>query len=233
MQIEGAVALVTGANRGMGRHFAQQLLERGAATVYATARDPSRIDLPGATPLALDITDPDSVSAAAASAADVSLLVNNAGIATSTSVVTGGLGEIRREMETHFFGTLAMIRAFAPVLAANGGGAILNMLSVCSWFQFDGAAAYGAAKAAQWALTDSTRLELHPQGTQVVGLHVGAIDTEMMAWYDGPKEDPADIVRAGLDGVQADAVEVLADEASRLSKASLASDPRQRYGLAA
>lgn len=231
MQIEGSVALVTGANRGIGRHFAQQLIERGAAKVYATARDPSRIDLPGVEALALDITDAASVASAAEAASDVTLLVNNAGIATGTSLIEGDLATIHSEMDTHYFGTLSVIRAFAPVLAANGGGAILNMLSVVSWFQFQGSGAYGAAKAAQWALTDSVRLELADQGTQVVGLHVGAVDTEMMAGYDVPKNDPAAVARAGLDGIQAGAAEVLADDASAGVKAGLGRDPLERYGL--
>ena len=233
MQIEGSVALVTGANRGIGRHFAEQLLERGAAKVYATARDTSRFDVPGVEVLELDITDPDSVARAAQAAGDVTLLVNNAGIATNTSVLTGEWENVRLEMETHYFGTLRMLRAFAPVLGANGGGAVLNMLSVLSWFQFEGATAYGAAKAAAWSLTDGVRLELAAQRTQVVGLHVGAVDTDMMAGWDVPKNDPAAVARAGLDGIEAGRTEVLADDASVGAKAGLALDPAERYGLTA
>jgi len=148
VDIAGSVALVTGAGRGMGRHFARQLLQRGAAKVYATARNPERVDLPGVEVLRLDIPDPASVAAAAAVATDVSLVVNNAGISTMANLVTGEPADVRREMETHFFGTLAVVRAFAPVLAANGGGAILNVNSALSWFSYDGANAYAAAKAA-------------------------------------------------------------------------------------
>ena len=229
MQIHGSVALVTGANRGLGRHVAQQLLERGATRVYATARDASRIDLPGVEPLTLDITDPRQVAEAAERASDVTLVVNNAGISTGQSLVRGDLGAIRREVETHYFGTLSVVRAFAPVLAAGGGGAILTMLSAVSWLQFPGATAYGAAKAAQWAMTDGIRLELAEQGTQVVGLHVGAVDTDMMAGWDVPKNDPADVVRAALEGIEAGAHEVLADAASAAAKASLAASPQVRY----
>jgi NAD(P)-dependent dehydrogenase (short-subunit alcohol dehydrogenase family) len=229
MKISGSIALVTGANRGIGRHFAAQLLERGAKKVYATARRPELVDLPGVEVLRLDITDPASVQATAAAAPDVTLLVNNAGIATGTNLVTGDLDSIRREMDTHYYGTLHMVRAFAPVLAAGGGGAILNVLSALSWFSFDGANAYAAAKAAEWSLTNGVRLELTGQGTLVTGLHLGAADTDLMADYDGDKIDPADVARAGLDGVERGAFEVLADEWSAHIKASLADDPSRFY----
>ncbi|MFG3556919.1 SDR family oxidoreductase [Micromonospora sp. NPDC047557] len=233
MRISGSIALVTGANRGIGRHFTRQLLERGAAKVYATARDPERIDIPGVERLRLDITDPQAVRDAAAVASDVTLLVNNAGITTGTNLVTGDLSTIRSEMDTHFYGTLDMVRAFAPILGANGGGAILNVLSALSWFSYDGANAYGAAKAAEWSLTNGVRLELAAQGTLVTGLHLGAADTDMMADYDGDKMDPADVVRAALDGIEAGRIEVLADEWSAHVKASLAGDPSAFYGAAA
>lgn len=232
MRIQESTALVTGANRGLGRHFAEQLRDRGAAKVYATARDASKIDMPGAEILTLDVTDPDQVARAAEAAPDVDLLINNAGLATYQGLVTGDLDLIRLEMETHYFGTLSVVRAFAPVLGANGGGAILNVLSVLSWFQFEGATAYGAAKAAAWSLTDGVRLELAEQGTQVTGLHVGAIDTEMMAGMDVPKNDPADVVRQALDGIEAGDLEVLADDASAQAKAGLAASPGERYSLA-
>jgi len=232
MDIAGSVALVTGANRGLGRHFAQQLLERGAAKVYATARRPELVDLPGVELLPLDITDPASVAAAAAAAPDVTLVVNNAGISTGAGLLTGDLAAIRLEMETHFFGTLGVTRAFAPVLAANGGGALVNVLSALSWFSVEGANAYAAAKAAEWSLTNGLRLELARQGTAVTGLHLGAADTDLTADYDGDKIDPAVVVRAALDGVAAGALEVLADDWSRHVKASLADDPAGFYGAA-
>jgi NAD(P)-dependent dehydrogenase (short-subunit alcohol dehydrogenase family) len=226
MQISGAIALVTGANRGLGRQFATQLLERGAAKVYATARRPELVDLPGAEVLRLDITDPVSVKAAAATASDVNLLINNAGITTGANLVGGDLALIRREMDTHFWGTLSVIRAFAPQLS---GGAILNVLSALSWFAADGAGGYAAAKAAEWNLTNAVRLELASQKTLVTGLHLGAADTDMMAWYDGPKTDPAVVVRAALDGIEQDSIEVLADEWSVQTKAALAEDPSKFY----
>lgn len=228
MELSGSTALVTGANRGLGRQFALQLLERGAK-VYATARNPERIDIPGVKTLQLDITDPASVAAAAAAAADVNLLINNAGISTYHNLITGDLEKIQLELNTHFFGTLSMVRTFAPVLAANGGGAILNVLSALSWFSYDGSNAYAAAKAAEWSLTNGIRLELAAQGTQVTGLHLGAADTDMMAGFDMEKSDPADIVRTALDGLEAGKLEVLADDWSVQIKASLAGDPRDFY----
>jgi NAD(P)-dependent dehydrogenase (short-subunit alcohol dehydrogenase family) len=229
MDITGSVALVTGANRGLGRQFAQQLLERGATKVYATSRRPELIDVPGVEVLRLDVTDPESVTAAAAAAGDVTLVVNNAGISTGANLVTGDLAEIRREMDTHFYGTLGVVRAFAPVLARNGGGGIVNVLSALSWFSYDGANAYSAAKAAAWSLTNGVRLELTGQGTQVTGVVLGAADTDMMAGYTGPMTDPADVVATALDGVQAGDWEVLVDDWSRGVKASLAADPREFY----
>ncbi|MCZ2821694.1 SDR family oxidoreductase [Modestobacter sp. VKM Ac-2977] len=229
MDITGSVALVTGANRGLGRHFAQQLLERGATKVYATSRRPELVDVPGVQVLRLDVTDPESIAAAAAAAGDVTLLVNNAGLTTRADLVTGDLADVRLEMETHFFGTLGVIRAFAPVLARNGGGAIANVLSALSWFSTAGANAYSAAKAAEWSLTNGVRIELAEQGTSVTGVVLGAADTDMMAGYTGPMSDPADVVRAALDGVQAGDWEVLVDDWSRGVKAALAADPREFY----
>ncbi|MFI5493372.1 SDR family oxidoreductase [Actinoplanes sp. NPDC051859] len=226
MQISGSIALVTGANRGLGKQFATDLLARGATKVYATARRPDLIDIPGVVPLQLDVTVPASIAAAAEAAADVTLLVNNAGIATGHNLITGDLTEIRRELDTHFFGTLNMIRAFAPTLP---GGAILNVLSALSWFSYDGSNAYAAAKAAAWSLTNGVRLELAAQQTQVTGLHLGMADTDMAAGYQGPKTAPAAIVAAALDGLEAGAAEVLADDWSRQVKASLAHDPAVFY----
>lgn len=229
MHIEGSIALVTGANRGLGRHFARQLLERGAAKVYAGSRRIDSVDLPGVEPVQLDITDPASVAAAAKTAADTTILINNAGIATFANLVEGDEASIRSEMETNFFGTLNMVRAFAPVLGANGGGAVLNILSVLSWRSFGLGNAYAAAKAASWSLTNGARLELAAQGTQVTGLHVGGIDTDMLAAVEAEKADPADIARAGLDGIEAGAMEILADRNAVALKAILNADPSVLY----
>jgi NAD(P)-dependent dehydrogenase (short-subunit alcohol dehydrogenase family) len=228
MKITDSVALVTGANRGLGRHFAEQLLERGAK-VYATARRPHLVDIPGAEVLRLDLTDPGSIAEAAAAAGDVTLLVNNAGVSTYQNLVTGDRDQIRLEMDTHFFGTLDVVRAFAPVLAGNGGGAILNVLSALSWRSYDGANAYSAAKAAEWSLTNGIRLELAGQGTTVTGLHLSSTDTDMVAAFDIPKNDPADVVRTALDGIEAGLVEIIADEDTAQAKAALAADPAVTY----
>jgi NAD(P)-dependent dehydrogenase (short-subunit alcohol dehydrogenase family) len=229
MQINGAVALVTGGNRGLGRHFVQALLDGGAAKVYAAARNPASVTVPGAVPIALDITDPESVRAAAGQAGDVTLLINNAGVSSQVDLLAADMDEVRGEFETHVFGTLAVTRAFAPVLARNGGGAVLNVLSALSWFTMPGSAVYSAAKSAEWSLTNATRLALLDQGTLVTGLHVGYMDTDMTAGIDAPKEDPAKIARIALDGIEAGLYEVVADDVSRHVKAGLAADPSALY----
>jgi NAD(P)-dependent dehydrogenase (short-subunit alcohol dehydrogenase family) len=218
--ISGSTALVTGANGGLGQQFVAQLLERGAVKVFASARTPREWNDPRVIPIVLDVTDDASVAAAAASAPDVSIVVNNAGIAGEAPMATGDFGTIRAIFETNFFGALRVARDFAPVLAANGGGALVDVHSVLSWIGLAGA--YSASKAAFWSATNSLRLELAPQGTQVVGLHLGYADTPMTSSVDAPKADPADIVRAALDGLEAGEHEVLADEISRNVKAGLA-----------
>jgi len=225
-ELRNSVAVVTGANRGLGRHFAAGLLQRGAAKVYAAARNPDAVDLPGVVPLQLDITDPASIERAAASATDATLLINNAGISLHTRLTDGPFERIRREMETNFFGTLATTRAFAPILGDNGGGAILNVLSVLSWAHSPDYGAYSASKAAAWAMTNVVRQELAPHGTHVAALHVGYLDTDM-ASYVAPenKTDPAQVAAAALDGVAAGAAEIIADEKSRVAKAQLAAAP--------
>jgi NAD(P)-dependent dehydrogenase (short-subunit alcohol dehydrogenase family) len=199
--------------------------------VWATARHPEGVEVtdPRVRALRLDVTDPDSIAAAARAAGDVSVLVNNAGIATVTDLITGDLDRVRAEMDVHFWGTLGVTRAFAPVLARAGGGAVLNVMSVLSFRVFPGNGAYAAAKAAEWMLTNSTRLELAGQGTQVTGLHVSSVDTDMMAGWDVPKLDPADVVRAAFDGVAAGLDEVLVDKETRAAKALLSQPPSVLY----
>ncbi|MFB9680196.1 SDR family oxidoreductase [Streptosporangium vulgare] len=229
MRINGSVALVTGANRGLGERFVQALLERGASKVYAAARNPDTITTPGVVPIALDVTDPAAVRAAADVARDVTLLINNAGSSTRAGLPDGDLDDFRLEMETHYFGTLAMSRAFAPVLARNGGGAVLNVLSVLSWIALPSSAAYSAAKSAAWALTNALRLQLAEQKTLVTALHVGYMETDMAAHVDGPKSDPAAVARAALDGVEAGRYEVLADAISTRVRAALSGDLTALY----
>ena len=222
MNVEGSVALVTGANRGLGEAFTRLLLDNGAAKVYGGARDPGSITVPGVVPVALDITSPDDVAAAAALAHDVTLVINNAGISTGTGVLADdALAGGRLEFETNVFGPLAVSRAFAPVLAANGGGAIVNVLSVLSWLAMPPAAMYSASKAAAWSLTNSLRVELAPQGTLVVGVHVGFMDTDMAAHVDAPKVSPESVAEATLEALRDGRPEVLADDTSRFVKAQL------------
>ncbi|MGP9539204.1 SDR family oxidoreductase [Brachybacterium sp. AOP43-C2-M15] len=231
MDITDQTALVTGANRGIGRQFVLELLERGASTVYATARRPERLSFQDdrVVPLHLDLLDSESIAAAASVASEVSLVVNNAGIATGASLVTGDASEIRREMDTHFWGTLEVIRRFGPVLAANGGGAVVNVLSALSWFAAPGTGAYSAAKAAAWNMTNGVRLELAGQGTFVQGVLLGAADTDIAAGYDGPKIDARDVPRASLDGLAAGSIEVIVDDWTAMVKTSLSSDPAPFY----
>jgi len=221
MQLNGSTALVTGANRGLGRHLAEQLVSRGA-TVYAAARQPETIEIDGVIPVALDVTDARSVAAAAEQARNVSVLINNAGSSTGSSLVDGAWSDIRLEMETHYFGTLATTREFAPQLAAAGTSAVLNVLSVLSWFNLPTGGAYSAAKAAEWSLTNALRLELAGQGTTVTGLHVGFMDTDMARHIDAPKNDPSAVAAFALDGVEAGEVEILADDISRQVRGGLA-----------
>jgi NAD(P)-dependent dehydrogenase (short-subunit alcohol dehydrogenase family) len=231
MKIDGAVALVTGANRGLGRAYARELVSRGAAKVYGAARDPAAVTEPGLTPVALDITDPDRVAQVAKDCADVSLLVNNAGVLKySTFINAPSLDGARQEMETNYFGTLSMCRAFAPVLAANGGGALVNMLSVSSFYTDPFDASYGASKAAAWSLTNGVRLELHHQGTLVVAVYASFIDTDMAALAANvAKDSPGSVARQVFDGVEAGQVEVFADERSRTVKAELSRDQELIY----
>ena len=220
MKINGQTALVTGANRGLGRHLAQQLRDRGA-TVYAAARNPASVDLDGVTPIALDVTDPASVEAAAAVARHVTILVNNAGSSTGSSLLTGDLSDIRLEMDTHYFGTLAVTRAFAPQLSEHGRGAVLNILSALSGLAIPRFGAYCAAKSAAWSLTNALRQELAPSGILVSALHVGYMDTDMARGVEAAKSDPADIARIAIDGIEADQAEIIADDTSRAVQAGL------------
>jgi NAD(P)-dependent dehydrogenase (short-subunit alcohol dehydrogenase family) len=228
---EKITALVTGANRGLGKQLAIELVARGAK-VYAAARRPETVDLPGVIPIQLDITDPASVGRAARIAADVTVLVNNAGVSTRANLLSGPIEDVRLEMETHYFGTLNVIRAFAPIIEGNGGGAILNVLSVLSWLHPHTSGAYASAKAAAWALTDAVREELAPRGVSVSALHVGYMDTDMVTYIPADqKTDPAVVARLAVDGLLDGAPEIIADDISRNAKAAL-SDARGGEGAA-
>ena len=222
MKIDNAVALVTGANRGIGLAFTRELLARGARKVYAGARDPSSITLPGVEPLRLDVTKPDDITAAVTRAGDVTLVINNAGIGAFGGFLAPDSEAVaRRMLETNFFGMLRVSRAFAPALQDNGGGALLNVLSVASWVNGGLLAGYAASKAAAWSLTNALRHELAAQKTQVTALHMAFVDTDLVRAVDQPKASPDEIVRRALDGLEAGLDEVIADERSRLVKEGL------------
>ena len=243
--VRGAVVLVTGASRGIGKAFACGLVERGAARVYGGARDPGAVRVRDVVPVRLDITDPVQVAAAADRCADVTLLVNNAGIFRARPLVgSASMQDARDEMETNFFGTLSMTRAFAPVLAHNGGGAIINVLSVLPFVQYAPWGSYGASKSAAWALTNIVRDELAPQRTHVMSVHSVLVDTDMTVGIDltlvdadmtiaieYPKLPPGAVVDAALDALETGRTEVLVDEFPPEARASFNDNPRIRLPL--
>jgi len=226
MQLHNATVLITGANRGIGLAFAREALARGARKVYAGARNPASVTLPGVEPIALDVTDPAAVAAAARPARDVTLVVNNAGIASFGGFLAeGGEASARAHLETNFFGLLRVSQAFAPVLASHGGGALLNVLSVASWINSPTLSVYGASKSAAWALTNGLRHDLRAQGTQVLGLHMGFVDTDLTRGIEMPKSTPEAIVRRAFDALEAGAEEVLGDELTQQVKRGLSAEP--------
>ena len=229
MNVEGAAALVTGANRGLGAAIAQALLDAGAK-VYGAARDPATITNQGLIAVPLDVTDGDDIAIAARTCRDVSIVVNNAGILrSSASLAQGAVDAARAEMETNFFGSMRMARAFAPVLRRNGGGALVNMLSVLSFMSVPQGATYSASKAAAWSLTNSLRIELRRQGTLVVAVHAGYIDTDMAAGVSAEKVSPQSVADQIVAAITSGAEEVLADPTSEMVKAALPEDLTTLY----
>ncbi|MFF0222221.1 SDR family oxidoreductase [Streptomyces sp. NPDC004629] len=225
--IKNSVVLVTGGSRGIGKALVAEAYARGARKVYATARDPRAVAHPDAVPLALEVTDPDSVAAAAERAGDVTVLINNAGIATRARFLTSPVDDIRAEFDVNYYGPLLLTRAFVPVIERNGGGHVLNVHSVLSWFA-DGSS-YSSTKAALWSQTNSLRLELRPRGIEVTGLHMAYVDTDMTAGLDAPKSTARDIAAAALDGVEAGAYEVLGDDVTRQAKSALSGELSAMY----
>ncbi|TCV92905.1 short-subunit dehydrogenase [Luteibacter rhizovicinus] len=227
MKIQGSVALVTGANRGLGLAYAKALLAAGASKVYAGARDPSTVPDVGLISVQLDVTDPASVAAAAAAYGDVQIVVNNAGIASGPAALASaeGTASLRNVLDTNLYGVLSVSQAFAPILARNGGGALVNMLSALSWTSLSGIAAYSVSKSAAWALTNGLRNELRQQGTLVMAVHAGFIDTDMVRAVNAPKISPEDVAARVMEGLEAGAEEVLADDTSRAVKAGFNATP--------
>ena len=226
-RLDGRTVLVTGANGGLGEQFVARALKRGATKVYATARTPRDWADERIVALALDLTDPASVASAAQVASDVDLVVNNAAIspADDVSVATGDEEITRRIFETNYFGNLRVAKAFAPVLAANGGGGLINVLSLAAWLPLP--TAYAASKAAMWSATNALRGELAPAGTTVTGVIIGMVDTAMSARFDMPKVTAESVVDQAYDGLVRGVFEVLADDDSRDVKARMSGTPEE------
>lgn len=229
MKIEGSVALVTGANRGIGKAFAHELLNRGAAKVYAAVRDVETVTDPRLVPVELDVTDPAAVAAAAADLADVEVVVNHAGTAVPGLALSATLDDARAQLEVNYLGLVSTTQAFAPVLAANGGGAFINVLSVASWAASPILATHCASKAVAWGFTNAARIQLKPQGTEMVAVHVGAVDTDMQAGNDIEKLPPADVATCALDALEAGRPEAVVDEFTRGVKSALHDDLNLLY----
>ena len=231
MEINGTTALVTGSNRGLGHALVEALLDRGAARVYAAARDLTTLtSLPGpgdrAVPVRLDLTDPAQIAAAARTATGVRLLVNNAGAAAFADPFSADRAAVAREMDTNYLGTFDVIRAFAPGMAAAGGGAVVNVLTLLSFASMPLMAGYSASKAAAHSLTQAIRPALAAQGITVHGVYPGGIDTDMLAGVEAPKAAPRHVAGAILDGVQGDVLEIFPDPmAQQMAQLRLA-DPK-------
>jgi NAD(P)-dependent dehydrogenase (short-subunit alcohol dehydrogenase family) len=226
MKLDNATVFITGANRGLGLAFAREALARGARKVYAAARDPATVTLAGVVSVKLDVTNAEEVAAAARAAGDVTVLINNAGIAaTGGFLAENSIEAAQRHLETNLYGPIRLTQAFAPILARNGGGAILNVLSIASWINGPLLGNYGMSKSAAWAMTNGTRIELRGQNTQVLALHVGFIDTDLTAGLDVPKQSPESVAKTALAALEDGASEVLADEMTRQVHRGLSAEP--------
>jgi NAD(P)-dependent dehydrogenase (short-subunit alcohol dehydrogenase family) len=219
VNIKGATVVVTGGQRGLGKAIVDAFLQRGAAKVYATARTPRPSEDPRVVSVELDVTKPESVAALAIAATDADIVVNNAGVLGASKLLDSDIEEVKAVFETNYFGALRVAKAFAPILADNGGGALVDISSVLSWV--GGFGGYGDSKAAIWSLTNSLRVELEKQGTLVTSVHLGYTDTDMTTQFDVPKNDPRDVARQIVDGIEAGEAEVLADDYTRHFKAAL------------
>jgi NAD(P)-dependent dehydrogenase (short-subunit alcohol dehydrogenase family) len=223
----GRTVLVTGANGGLGQQFVEQAVSRGAKKVYAAARSFGHWSDPRVQSLALDVTNPEDIKRAVLTAPDVDLLINNAGIAPEGDTIAGPVDQLRQIFETNFFGTLAVSNAFTPILKANGGGTLLNILSIAAWISVP--TGYAASKAAMWSATNALRAVLECQKTQVIGLLVGMIDTPMSARWDVPKVSAEEVVMKAYDGIAAGLIEILADETAQTMKAQMSTKAEEFY----
>jgi NAD(P)-dependent dehydrogenase (short-subunit alcohol dehydrogenase family) len=219
VNIKGSTVVVTGGQRGLGKAIVDELLARGAVKVYATARTPKPSQDPRVVSVPLDVTDSDSVAALADAAPDATIVVNNAGTIGAQRLLSSDIDDVRKVFETNYFGALRIAKAFAPILDRNGGGALVDIHSVLAWVA--GSGAYGDSKAALWSATNSLRMELERQHTLVTGVHLGYTDTDMVADVDAPKNDPRQVARDILDGVESGATEILADDVTRHFKGAL------------
>jgi NAD(P)-dependent dehydrogenase (short-subunit alcohol dehydrogenase family) len=226
MRIEDSVAFISGANRGLGLAFAKELLGRGVRKLYAGVRNPDGVDLPGVIPVKFDVTDSAAIAEAALRCSDVTLLMNNAGIGrVDTSALDPSVIDNAREFfETNFYGIIRASQAFAPVLSANGGGAIVNVLSDVTWFSRPIMTAYAASKSAAWSFTNALRIDVRGKGIQVLALHVGFVDTDLTRDFDVKKSDPREIARRTLNALEKGHEEVLADAQTEALKRSLSTE---------
>lgn len=226
MNFENAVVLITGANRGLGLAFAKEALKRGAKKVYAAARNPASITLEGVTPVQLDVTNAAEVLRVAQELKDVTLLVNNAGVAELGPILADdAVTMMQRQLDVNLYGPLRLSQAFAPTLKANGGGAIVNVLSIASWITGPLLATYSVTKSAAWSMTNALRQELLSQNTQVLALHVGFIDTDLTKGLEVPKVTPEFVVARTYDGLEQGLSQVLADEGTQQVHAALPGYP--------
>ncbi|ORW47057.1 short-chain dehydrogenase [Mycobacterium paraense] len=219
VNIKGSTVVVTGGQRGLGKAIVDELLRRGAAKVYATARSPKPSEDPRVVSVALDVTNPDSVAALAVTATDADIVINNAGIIGAPQLLSADIEEVRAVFDTNYFGALRVAQAFAPILADNGGGALVDIASILSWVA--GFGGYGDSKAALWSATNSLRIELEKQGTRVTSVHLSFTETDMTSGFDVPKNDPRQVARQIADGIERGDAEVLADDDTRFMKAAL------------
>jgi NAD(P)-dependent dehydrogenase (short-subunit alcohol dehydrogenase family) len=232
LKIKDAVAVVTGANRGIGLAFVRELLERGARKIYAAGRDPKGLDAIVAldrtrvVALRLDLLDQKQITEAAATTGAIDLLVNNAGVAALGSILNGSPELVARDMQTNYFGTLNVIRAFAPQLEKSGGGAIVNLLSVVSLANMPALGGYSASKAASWSMTQAVRAELAKKNISVHAVFPGPVDTDMAKDIQLPKTSPRDVARAVLDGVESGQDDITPDSMSRDVHGAWLKDPK-------